>query len=499
MNKNKSAYRILLSHILYSVFVPAFVLLLGISGFTFGNSSKASAETTPELIDQDVITAGAGDDFYISDFMNIKRNETFQASYDFMAVYTEGIDLYVDGEVEAHVPGEITVKLSMNVDGQTVYDSVRILVYAAPYMSTDVVNRATGTDRFLPVVYNAPDRYNVYYDFSDNSAAHEENGYIKTDTRGSTKVDMHLVYDTGHDYKVTFTLNVTDPDLNADSVNVAIGGTVKLPVSGVVSGSAASTDDDLRVSFDGVNVSGIETGSNKNAEIFIDGRKFTLTFNVTNPRFDDTCYMLYKGSRRTVKIKGIKNEGTVNYRINGKNARLSGKTLKGIRKGNSYLTAFVDGKEIKVQVAVTSRKAYQAVKRELAIAKTRTVYSQARRMSPSYYDCSSLVYRAYRIYGVRFGYRQSWAPTAATIGYWCVKNKKVVSYKAVTDYNKLLPGDLIFFAYAGNNGRYRHISHIETYVGGGYDVSASSTYGRVVKYGTQSGNSKVVLIARPVE
>ena len=84
-------------------------------------------------------------------------------------------------------------------------------------------------------------------------------------------------------------------------------------------------------------------------------------------------------------------------------------------------------------------------------------------MRKGYYDCSSLVSRVYRPYGVYFGVKRGWSPTAAAIGKWCTNNKKVLSKKAVS-YKKLLPGDLVCYSYA-RNGRYRNISHIEIYVG----------------------------------
>lgn len=114
-------------------------------------------------------------------------------------------------------------------------------------------------------------------------------------------------------------------------------------------------------------------------------------------------------------------------------------------------------------------------------------------MSKRYYDCSSLVSRVYRQYGQYFGQRRGWSPVAAGIGYWCTNHKKVL-FKKAASYKTLLPGDLIFYSYE-KNGRYRNISHIEMYVGNGKNVSASSSYGRVVHYDYHT--SCTALIARP--
>ena len=150
----------------------------------------------------------------------------------------------------------------------------------------------------------------------------------------------------------------------------------------------------------------------------------------------------------------------------------------------------------KRQVEISSKRGYRASKKAIAISKTKTTYSQARRMSKRFYDCSSLVSRVYRKYDVYFGSKSGWSPVAADIGKWCTRNHKVIAKKAVS-YKKLLPGDLIFFS-GWRNGRYKNITHIEIYTGGAKDVSASSRYGKVVHYGYGKGNS-VVLVARPTK
>ena len=135
------------------------------------------------------------------------------------------------------------------------------------------------------------------------------------------------------------------------------------------------------------------------------------------------------------------------------------------------------------------------MKKEIAISKTKTRYSQARRMSAHYYDCSSIVWRTYKRYGVNFGVNSSWAPTAASMGYWCQKNNKVI-YRTGVSSSKLLPGDIIFYSYQ-RNGRYKNISHVEMYVGNGKSVSASSSHNKVIHYAYK--NRSVVMIARPTK
>ncbi len=57
------------------------------------------------------------------------------------------------------------------------------------------------------------------------------------------------------------------------------------------------------------------------------------------------------------------------------------------------------------------------------------------------------------------------------------------------------PGDLIFYSYT-NNGRYKNISHVAIYVGGGKVVEArSEEYG--VIYRDVSNVGSIVFIGRP--
>ena len=182
-----------------------------------------------------------------------------------------------------------------------------------------------------------------------------------------------------------------------------------------------------------------------------------------------------------------------------KNASMAAVTATGVIKakktGHVKVVANVDGKNITANVEIASAKAYNAAKKEIAISKTKTRYSQARRMSAHYYDCSSIVWRTYKRYGVNFGVNSSWAPTAASMGYWCQKNNKVI-YRTGVSSSKLLPGDIIFYSYQ-RNGRYKNISHVEMYVVNGKSVSASSSHNKVIHYAYK--NRSVVMIARPTK
>ena len=91
----------------------------------------------------------------------------------------------------------------------------------------------------------------------------------------------------------------------------------------------------------------------------------------------------------------------------------------------------------------------QAVKN--ALARLGKPYSQAKRDSGDYYDCSSLTYYAYKEAGITLSYHGS--NTAASQG-------QLLSDRGCeVDYEDIQPGDLIFYSFT-RNGRYKNISHV---------------------------------------
>ncbi len=336
----------------------------------------------------------------------------------------------------------------------------------------------------------------------DNSIAKAtEQGFLALKV-GSVKVFAILTAKNGDQVILGGTLYVTNPMLQETRLVLAKGVTKPLVVQGTCEVSTIvraktelEADGDLAYLSTGLNVYAAAKGT-IDVSIIVDGKVLTAEIVVTNPKFTSSAEIMYKKQSKTVKLKGLNSTySTVVFSSSNKKvATVSQKGLvKAKKSGRVRIYAQVDGKKIYALVEVSSKAGYQASKKAIAISKTKTKYSQIRRMRKGYYDCSSLVSRVYRPYGVYFGVKRGWSPTAASIGKWCTRNKKVLSYKAVS-YKKLLPGDLVCYSYA-RNGRYRNISHIEIYVGNGKNVSASSSNNRVIHYAYKNGSTK--LVARP--
>ena len=223
---------------------------------------------------------------------------------------------------------------------------------------------------------------------------------------------------------------------------------------------------------------------------------------VTNPVVADTKWNMEEGDVKDVLITGFNSEySAATYTSSDTKTATVSKTgtVTAKKAGTTEITVLVDGKTYTIEVIIIEKipadAGIKAAKKAIAISKKKTKYSQSKRMQGSYYDCSSLVARIYRLYKVYFGVETGWAPTAAEIGKWCADNGKVVAKKGIAA-KKLEPGDLIFYSYS-KNGRYKNISHVEIYVGDGKCVSASVSHNKVVCYAYRK--TSCVLIARPAK
>lgn len=98
-----------------------------------------------------------------------------------------------------------------------------------------------------------------------------------------------------------------------------------------------------------------------------------------------------------------------------------------------------------------------------ASSKVGCAYSQENRFGERSFDCSSLVYRAYKPYGVDISYGGS--TTAAEIA------RGMDVRGCQIGYNELSPGDLIFYS-TSTNKRYKNITHVSMYIGNGTIVHA---------------------------
>ncbi len=92
--------------------------------------------------------------------------------------------------------------------------------------------------------------------------------------------------------------------------------------------------------------------------------------------------------------------------------------------------------------------------------------TSASRFGPTHYDCSGLVYCAYKAYGIDISWKG--ANTAAE------QARGLEQRGCQVGYSELAPGDLIYIS-SSENGRYKNITHVVMYIGDGKIAHAKST------------------------
>lgn len=229
-----------------------------------------------------------------------------------------------------------------------------------------------------------------------------------------------------------------------------------------------SSNEDMFVFYElSGNVLTLECGDEGSTQltVTINGKEFVIDLRVIYISLSRTSLLLVQKKGKKLKIRGTSykakwsssNKKVVSVTSQGR--------LKAKKTGNAIIKAKVGNCTLGCVVSVVTARKKKVIARALNIART-SVYSQARRMQRGYYDCSSLVWRAYAPSGYKFG-ASRYAPTAATEAQWLEGRKKMIkggySRKNVENL-KLQAGDLLFRTGA-QNGRYRGIYHVEMIVG----------------------------------
>ena len=210
----------------------------------------------------------------------------------------------------------------------------------------------------------------------------------------------------------------------------------------------------------------------------INGKVFTVKLTVKEVSISKRGYVGIKGKSATLKIKGTKDK--VKWKSsNSKIVKVSQKgKIKLKKKGNAVITATIGDIKVGCAVSVVTKNRKKVINRATKIGTT-WKYSQPKRMLKGFYDCSSLVWKSYKLEKKYFG-SKSYAPVAASIAQWCKQKGKVITkayHRNHIQKMKFQPGDLAFQTGA-NNGRYKGIYHVEMFVG--YAVSYYDTNGKAV-------------------
>lgn len=320
-----------------------------------------------------------------------------------------------------------------------------------------------------------------------------DKGVLTGKKEGSANVTATVSYADGTVEEYRTSVRVSKPEVASKTTVLSLGKSKKVKVEGLNAYSTVewkAADSSLAsVDQDGLVTAGNTAGKTE-LVIVADGKTIKEKLVITNPQLKSEDAMLATGKTKKMPIKGASSKSKITYTSKNESIATVSKNgvIKGKSSGKTKIVAKVDGVRLVFQVRVVNKRALSACAKGLKIINS-SRYSQARRMSKGYYDCSALVFRAYGCDAGLLGGMTSWAPTAAAMAAHLESTGKVISYGGV-DASKLLPGDLIFYS-SGRNGRYRNIYHVSMYYGNGYRLE------KPLRAYNRWGN--IAMIARPLK
>lgn len=321
-----------------------------------------------------------------------------------------------------------------------------------------------------------------------------QSGNVKALKFGSAKITAVVSYSDGTDEEYVTNIKVSKPKAVNKRTVVSLGRSQKISLSGLTSFSEI-TWKLKRKSLVSINPDGTVTAGKKTGKtdltIKVDGKSIKHTIVVTNPKLKTTYALIAPKKTAKIKLSGVAAESKISYRSMKKSVATVSKSgvITARKCGKASIVVTADGNTFNFQVEVSPQRAIDACNTGYSIMYSSS-YSQARRMSTGYYDCSSLVFRSYGCDTGLLGGISSWAPTAASMASYMQSTGKVISYRGV-DVSKLLPGDLIFYKAPYNNGRFKNIYHVSMYYGNGFRLEKP-----LREYYPES---HIVMVARPLK
>ncbi len=346
-----------------------------------------------------------------------------------------------------------------------------------------------------------------YYSENPAVATVSNNGFVTPVSPGTTKIEVTVRDEYNGTYQYSVPIRVVIPKFTTTQTNLAKGSTMVLPLADhgncIVT---AVSDKEGTVQVQSVSALGVTIKAKKKGTAVITGMlngvSFTCKVTVTNPKLKVYYGFYQKKKSFKISVTGLNAAsepqwGSTDCSVAVVNQRGKVKTTK---IGSTVIQCVVDGKTLQYYLAVSTKTAVKAMRYGYKkVGKKK--YSQGRRMSANYFDCSSFVYRSYRAAGKYLVCKTKWAPVAADIAkYYVKKGKRIKASGKYYDLKKLRPGDLICWggSKAPRNGRYKRIYHISIYIGNGLTMESSSTYNNVViRDRGKIKKSQVPVVVRP--
>ncbi len=325
------------------------------------------------------------------------------------------------------------------------------------------------------------------------ASVNKKSGIVTGKKAGSAKIIAEVKYSDGSTNEYATNVKISNPQTKNAQTVMSLGHSQKITLTGLTSYSTTKwkikNPSLVSVNQDGTISAGYTTGKTT-LTISVDGKTIKHTIHITNPNLRASYTSLAPGGTTKIPLSGVSSHSRITYK--SKQTSIATVNKSGVITAHGYGTATIkvsaDGNSLTFQVCVAPQRAIDACKTGYGIMYSST-YSQARRMSTGYYDCSSLVFRAYGCDTKLLGGIPSWAPTAAAMASYMEKTGKVIARRGISA-SKLRPGDLLFYSSSTPNGRYKNIYHVSMYYGGGYRLEKPLRY--------YYRDSNLIMVARPI-
>ena len=196
------------------------------------------------------------------------------------------------------------------------------------------------------------------------------------------------------------------------------------------------------------------------------GKEFTVNYTAEKVDISDQSLLLVKKKQHTLKVTGYSGD-IIWTSSNPEIATVSSNgVVKGKNIGNVIIKAKIGDQYLGCAVSVTTSKLKKVAERANYIG-THWTYSQEKRTKKGYYDCSALVWKAYKEKaGLNFS-SPGYPSVALSEAKWCKARGRMIkggmSYKKIQKMT-VNPGDLLFKS-TDMKHKYNDIYHVEMFTG----------------------------------
>jgi cell wall-associated NlpC family hydrolase len=253
------------------------------------------------------------------------------------------------------------------------------------------------------------------------------------------------------------------------SASIGINSPVVIPddidFSVVSSSSKYDVSAELENNQINLSISGEKEGDST-LTITMGEKVFTVWLQVKKVGISKSSLLLGKKQSKTLKVTGYSGKVTwMSYDSKiakvSKNGKVTGK-----KYGNTVIIAKIGEQYLGCAVSVTTSKLVKVCARAEYIGRN-WEYSQPKRTQKGYYDCSALVWKAYKQYtNINFG-SSGYPGTTATESAWCKSHNRVLKGKfklSMVSKMTMLPGDLVFKS-SSKKKKYSTTYHVEMFTG----------------------------------